>query len=156
MGESLSIRPESLHNVKRLRAETPPNQSVRVAGRLNVIRHSDKMFTLVLDSGATLRGIAEGMPPGTLAEFFGQRVIVSGTAAFRPSGRVQTIEADHIAPASEDASVWAEEPRPLFAALSRKQLYREQGPRSGISAVVGAWPGEETDAEVERLLDERS
>lgn len=154
--EQLTIRPESLENVKRLRKETPPNQYVRVAGRLNVIRHSDRMFALILESGVTLRGIAEGLPPGKLAEFFGREVVVSGTAIFRPSGRVQTIEAEQIEPAGDDAALWTEEPRPLFTDVPRKDLYREQGPRSGINAVIGAWPGDETDADIERFLNDLS
>ena len=152
----MSIRPESVENIKRLRQETPPAQYVRVAGRLNVIRHSDRMFALILESGVTLRGTAEGIPPERLAAFFGRDVVVSGTATFRPSGRVQTIAAEQIEPAEGDVSVWAEEPRPLFADLPRRELYREQGPRSGINALIGAWPGEETDEELERLLEELS
>lgn len=154
--EELTIRPESLENVKRLRKETPPDQYVRVAGRLDVIRHSDRMFALILESGATLRGIAEGLPPGRLAEFFGRQVVVSGTTTFRPSGRVQTIEAEQIDLAGEDAALWTEEPRPLLTEAPRKHLYREQGPRSGINAVIGAWPGDETDAEIQRFLNDLS
>lgn len=153
---SVTIRPESLENVKRLRKATPPPQSVRVAGQLNTIRHSDRMFALVLESGVTLRGIAEGLSPAALAKFFGRQVVVSGVACFHPSGRVQTIEAEHIEPAGDNAALWAEAPRPLFGETLRKELYREQGPRSGINAVIGSWPGEETDPELERLLEELS
>jgi hypothetical protein len=33
---------------------------------------------------------------------------------------------------------------------------RPQGPRSGINAIFGAWPGDETDDEVFAMLEEMS
>ena len=150
---ALTIRPDALERIERMRQQTPANQHVRIAGRLDVIRHSDRMFALILESGIVLRGVAEGISSQTMAELFGKQVIVSGTAIFRPSGRVQTIEAEQIEKATGDVSLWAEEPRPLFTALSRKDLQREQGPRSGLNAVIGSWPGDESDEEVRTVLD---
>ena len=148
----LTIRPEALESIEKLQQQTPPSQHVRVAGRLDAIRHSDRMFALILESGTTLRGVAEGFPPEAMAGLFGQAVIVSGTASFRPSGRVQAIEAERIEKAEGDFTLWAAEPRPLLPSLLRKDLQREQGPRSGLGAVIGAWPGEETDEEVRAVL----
>lgn len=150
---SLTIRPDALESIERLQQQTPANQRVRIAGHLDAIRHSDRMFALILESGTTLRGVAEGFPPEAMAELFGQPVIVSGTAIFRPSGRVQTIEAERIDKAEGDVSLWAAEPRPLFTSLLRKDLQREQGPRSGLNAVIGAWPGEESDDELRAVLE---
>jgi hypothetical protein len=155
-GRVLTIRPDALEKIEQLRQQTPPNQYVRIAGRLDVIRHSNRMFALILESGTTLRGVAERFPPETMAQLFGKQVIVSGTAIFRPSGRVQTIEAERIELAEGDVSLWSLEPRPLFTDLARKELYREQGPRSGINAVIGAWPGEESDEELRTVLEELS
>lgn len=150
---ALTIQPDALERIERLRQQTPQNQHVRIAGRLDVIRHSDRMFALILESGIVLRGVAEGFPPEAMAELFGKSVIVSGTAIFRPSGRVQTIEAERIEKAEGDVSLWALEPRPLFTPLTRKDLHKEQGPRSGLSAVIGAWPGDESDEEIRAVLD---
>jgi hypothetical protein len=152
----LTIDHERVSVVADMRRQTPPSQQVRVAGRLDAIRHSDRMFALILASGATLRGVAEGFPPDAMATLFGQLVVVSGLAVFRPSGRVQRIEAAHIEPAKGDVSVWAAEPRPLLSAPDYRGLARAQGPRSGLNAVIGKWPGDESDAEIAALLDEIS
>lgn len=35
-------------------------------------------------------------------------------------------------------------------------LHKPQGPNSGINAVIGKWPGDETDEEINALLEELS
>ena len=154
--QPLVIEPHTLAAVERLRSQTAPDQYVRVAGILDVIRHSDRMFALILESGATLRGLAGEVTPEQLARLFGRKVIVSGMAAFRPSGRVQAIEAESIQLAEGDVSVWAPEPQPVFDDRDLTALRRPQGPRSGVAALLGTWPGDETDAEIEAFLDELS
>ncbi|MCI0484249.1 MAG: hypothetical protein L0Y78_06675, partial [candidate division NC10 bacterium] len=133
------------------------SRRVRVAGKVDAIRHSDHMFTLILDEGPTLRGIAEGLPTNELAGLFGKVAVVSGIGVFRPSGSMLRIEADHMELAQGDVSVWSQPPKPLMevGAGSRK-FRRPQGSRSGLNAVFGAWPGDETDEEVKKRLAEIS
>jgi hypothetical protein len=53
-------------------------------------------------------------------------------------------------------SVLSMEPKPLFPTLDTRALHRSQGPKSGVAAVFGRWPGDESDEEVEALLAEMS
>jgi hypothetical protein len=108
-----------------------------------------------LESGATLRGIAEGVDPAKLAELWGKKAVISGMAVFRPSGKVLRLEADEISPAGEDFSTWSAEPKPLLGSRG-PSLRQPQGPRSGINAVIGQWPGEEDDDQVASALEELS
>src|SRR5690606_12691680 len=82
---------------------------------------------------------------------------VSGLVRYRPSGAVLRIEAEHLAPATEeDAAAWSKLPGALEAAEDVRSLWRPQGPRSGLAKIFGRWPGEETDEEIERFLAELS
>jgi hypothetical protein len=153
---TLEVKPDRLERVEQLWRKTPQDLRVRLAGRLDTIRHSDRMFTLVLGSGETLRGIAEGVEHGTLTRFFGQTVIVSGRAVFRPSGSVLRLEADRIEPATGDVSLWSRLPVSLLGDLDRRTLYKPQGPRTGINAIFGRWPGDESEAEILQALEEMS
>ena len=79
----------------------------------------------------------------------------SEQVAERPEVQVQVlrIEADNITLATgSDLEIWSAEPVPLGATLDAKTLRKPQGPRSGISAIFGKWPGDETDEEFEALL----
>jgi len=142
--------------VDRLIQGTPAPQRVRVSGTLDTIRHSDRMFTLLLEGGRAAKGIAEGLAAKQLAELFGQSVVVSGTAVFRASGGLLRIEAEAIEPAGSDAAVWSRVPTPLFRIMDAASVRKPQGPRSGVNAVIGHWPGDESDEEIATALRELS
>lgn len=154
--EGLAIERESLGRVERLIRDTPPPQRVRIGGQLDTIRHSDRMFTLTLATGESLKGMAEGVAAEQLASLFGKDVIVHGLAAFRPSGKVLRVEADEIARAEEDLELWSRAPRPLLGAIEPRSLVAEQGPRSGLNAIYGRWPGDESAEELTAALEEIS
>ena len=149
----LRISPENVKTIKELQRKTPSNRRVRVAGKVDTIRHSDRMFILILESGLTLRGIADNIEAQELARFFGKTAIVSGTAVFRPSGSLLRIEAEKIEPAKGDVSVWSVEPKPLEADIDARVLRKPQDQHSGLNAIFGQWPGDETDDELLTALE---
>lgn len=154
--EAIRIRRPQLDTLERLIRQTPPSQRVRLSGKLDMIRHHDRRFSLQLDSGESVQGIAETVAVEDLRAHFGQGVIVHGFATFQPSGRVLRIEADQIEPVSVGASVFSQMPKPVLSMLDQRSLRSEQGPRSGLNAVFGRWPGDETEEEVAKALAEIS
>lgn len=147
---------ESVAAIDRMIRTTPAPQRTRMAGTLDTIRHSDRMFTLLMDAGKAVKGLAEGVAAEQLARLFGQHVVVTGTTIFRPSGAVLRIEADAIDPAGADAAVWERIPTPLFRDLDSSALRQPQGPRSGVNAIIGRWPGDESDDAIAAALRELS
>lgn len=114
------------------------------------------MFTLLFDGGKAIEGISEGIAAEQLAVLFGHNVVVSGTAVFHASGTLQRIEAETIEPAGSDTEIWARVPTPLFRVMDAPSLRQPQGPRSGVNAVFGRWPGGESDEQVAGALRELS
>jgi hypothetical protein len=149
----LQVSSENVKTIKELQRKTPSNRRVRIAGKVDTIRHSDRMFTLILDSGQALRGIAVNIEAEELAQFFGKIAVVSGTAVFRPSGSLLRIEAEHIESAKGDVSVWSIEPKPLESDMDARALRKPQDQYSGLNAIFGQWPGDETDDEVLTALE---
>jgi hypothetical protein len=103
-----------------------------------------------------IKSIAEDTAAERMADFFGKDVVLSGSAVFRPSGRILRLDADAVEAAGPDAEVWATVPRPLFRIMDRPAFRQPQGPQSGINAIIGRWPGEESDAELAAALRELS
>lgn len=149
---SLRVGRPELERLHRLRGQTPPPHQVRISGTIDLIRHSDRMFALVLESGQALRGVATNVAPARLAELFGRAAVISGRAVYRPSGANLRIEADSIEPAGEGWEFWSRPPLPLVAEPGTHSLRRPQGARSGLNAIFGKWPGEESDAELAEQL----
>ena len=46
--------------------------------------------------------------------------------------------------------------RVLVRKLDRRSLYQPQGPDSGINAIIGRWPGDESEEEILALLEDLS
>jgi hypothetical protein len=133
------------------------SRHVRVAGKLDGMRHSNHRLTLILPTGSVVTCWAGKIEDEPLRALWGRNVVVSGVAVFRPSGKVLRIEAEHISPASEaDLELWSEVPEPLDAELDVRSLHKAQGPRSGASAVFGQWPGDDSDEEIAAYLEEIS
>ena len=152
-----AVDSERLTKVEGLLRATPPSQQVTIAGRLDTIRHSDRMFVLLLEDDSSVKGVAEGLAPRQLAEHFGKIALVEGLAAFRPSGRLLRVEATRVEAATEaDLKLWSRVPRPTFGDLPEASLILAQGPRSGINAIIGQWPGEESEEQFLAALAEIS
>jgi hypothetical protein len=148
----------ALDTFRKLRREIPPARRVVVAGKLDVLRHSDRVFTLVLDSGAIVRAVvaSDEIDLRALGELWGRTARISGLAAFRPSGALLRVDADRIEAAVGDTSLWSRMPTPLSQELDTRALHRPQGPRSGVNAIFGQWPGDESDDDLLRMLGELS
>ena len=145
---------------ERLEQRIPDPQRVRLAGKLDTIAHSDRTLTLLVgDQSERVRG---SLPEGLLNEaqqFWGHTVVVSGMAHFTSSARIQVIDVDLLHEASSrDTEFFGEVPAPLDVPelSSTSDLRIPQGPRSGLSAVIGSWPGDEDDEEVIAALEELS
>jgi hypothetical protein len=153
-GRTVLVSLEGLARVEALRRQTPPPRSVRIAGELDAIRYSDRMFELVLPSGEKLRGVAEDVEEGDLTTLWGKPVVVAGVAVFRPSGSLLRIEARAVSPASEsELAIWGMSPRPLGDQIEPRVLRMPQGPRTGLHAIFGRWPGDEEDDVVNQALE---
>ena len=150
-GHSFDVVPSGVESVGRLRKQTPKDQAARVAGTLNTIRHSDRKFELVQPSGGVIRGVAE--ETDALRELFGKKVVATGTLKFKPSGSVLRVEAAHLALANEgELRVLGVPPRPWRTPVEIPAARVPQGARSGLNALVGTWPGNETDEEFAALV----
>ena len=145
-GRSRRLVPDSIESLHNLRRRIPPPQRVRLAGKLDVLRHSNRTFGLVLDSGEAIAGVLTGsLPFDSIKPLLGHEITASGQVSFRPSGRVLRVEADQLVPAEGDQSVWGKAPKPLLHEVDTRALRQPQGPRSGLAAIIGQWPGDEDD-----------
>lgn len=154
----IRLTPAQVDQFASLESQIPPPQYVRVAGRLDSIRYSDRTFTILSTvQNQRVKGIAEPRHRSLLKELWPGPVVVAGTAHFTPAGGLLRIEADQIRTAtSEEESLWGKMPRPLSRMAVTTELRIPQGPRSGINAIIGQWPGDESDEDIMAALEELS
>ena len=162
-GDRLTMNPPPLidkdltASAAMLVRETPKPKRVRISGKLDMIRASDRAFELILNDGERLRALWVESTVAPLHECFGRPVLVEGMAVFRASGTVLRVDAEAIAPLDEVQSFFSKMPEPVIS--FRKQLERSAAPtrgQSGFAAIYGKWPGDETEKEMLAALEEIS
>jgi hypothetical protein len=140
----------SAADVPRLEAliqDTPLPQAVRFACLLDTISMSRQSVLLKAYSGeSVLARLGPRIDPEQLRTLWNQRVLVTGTAHYRPSGSIQQIAVDGLQPAEPHDELFSQTPLPT----SRQPVFRSEphDQRSGVAAFIGTWPGDESDAEL--------
>jgi hypothetical protein len=150
----LRMTSEGLDVLRRLRRQTPRDQQIILVGTLDSLRHSDRMFSMLLDTGEAVRGVLAGekIDMAEVGTLWGCRVRVGGVAKFRPSGRVLRIEAAVVEPAAGEGSFFSRIPKPIDRRIDSRSLLQPQTPSTGVGAIFGTWPGDETDDDLLRML----
>ena len=153
-GSGAVVNGRTVQTAKELYSRTPNPSRARVVGLLDQFRISTHAFGMRLDTGEEIRGVVGEDDIDAALELFRrkQRVVVRGRAFFRPSGQLLLLDVDDVEEANGESSVWSRAPKPGDVALDQTRLRRRQGKRSGLPAVVGRWPGDETDEQVEEAL----
>ncbi|RKZ50555.1 MAG: hypothetical protein DRR16_17300 [Candidatus Parabeggiatoa sp. nov. 3] len=102
-GKGLQITPESVTAFKELEANLPPPTKVKVAGKLQAIRMSDRTFRLsTAQHQQVIKGIVKPLIQKAAQALLSKDVLVSGLAYFTSNGKILRIEADHVLMAGED------------------------------------------------------
>lgn len=147
---------EVVDRAATLHQQTPRPSRVRVAGKLDMIRDSDRVFVLQLPKGEEVRGVWVGDDAQPLKEMFGQQVVVGGIAMFRPSKTLLRIDADAMSTARPEDGFFAQVPRPTGQPLDLKAIIREQHKKGGVAAMWGTMKAEESEEEFLAAIEEMS
>jgi len=140
-------------NSCRLYGRTPTPQRVRLVGNLDGLEASTQRFSLLLDSGERITCVYPDEISDRLQELWRKRVLVLGSSVFRASGNVLRVEAESIDEYANASSLFSTSPVPGNSRLDANRLRKTQGARSGMAAIMGRWPGGETEEEIEQALE---
>jgi len=151
------LDPHLLEAVHRICARIPEAQRVRVVGTLDMIRASTRTCTIRLLHGQEVLCLLLQADVQKISTLLTQPVLVLGWVQYKPSGRVLRIDAEEIRPAQQDEiAFWSRLPSPRMSEADLTTFRHPQGPRSGVAALLGHWPGNETDEEINAWLREIS
>lgn len=152
--EPVIVRPDLARTIEQLRDETPAPRAVRVTGVLDTIPSSKTDILLLLDQGETVQGRLEQPAPEELRALCETKVVVSGVAQFRPSGRLSVVDVEYVGPARDADAMWSRVPAPMPTRSSPVARLVPQDARSGVATFLGAWPGDESVDELLAALKE--
>jgi hypothetical protein len=145
-----------LEMARNLYTNTPLPQQVRIAGKLDMLRASTQSFAVLLDDGQEIRGVLREGDIEQISPLLNRRVLVLGKAVYRPSGRLLRVDVEEVTLPSGQEDFFSTIPKPIWKHFELRDVVRQQQHKMGIAAVIGKWPGEESDEEIEQALKELS
>jgi hypothetical protein len=146
----------TLATAKQLHDTTPRPQAAMIVGKLDMIRDSTQTFALIMDDGQEVRCMMAEEEVESLTPLFKHRVAVSGRAVFRASGRLLRVEAESVRDAARSDQFFAKVPKPNAPRYDLRRVIRDQGHKRGVAAIIGKWPGDETDKQIDEWMKENS
>lgn len=146
----LVVRLSDVSKIELVRDETPGPKAVRVTGTLDTISASKSDVVLTLADGTAIAAHLDAQDNEQLKALFGSRVVVSGVAQFRPSGKLLVIDVEHLGPARDGDVVFESTPK-ATARSTASLLPQDEAPI--VSTFFGTWPGDESDEELLRALE---
>lgn len=152
----IEVTLKTTKNSLKLYGNTPTPQRTRLVGNLDGLEASTQRFLLLLDSGERVSGVYPEELSDRLRELWQKRVLVLGTSVFRASGNLLRVEAESIEDGANAASLFSTPPVASSSRLDANRLRKPQGTRSGMAAIMGRWPGDETEQEIEEALEQLS
>jgi hypothetical protein len=149
--ERIFLTMAEMEKVERLKIRTPEPQAFVVSGHLDAIHHSQKRFQLAMPDNQCIPGRIDEEFMGTesLRQFWGKEVTVKGTVYFRPSGRIQLMEAQWIKPKGAGEEIFSEMPRMQTEAEFIGESLHPGQRKDWLKEVWGKWPDDEP---VEQIL----
>jgi hypothetical protein len=148
--------PALVESARVLLGKTPSPQRVRIVGQLDGLVASTQRFSVLLDSGDKVTGSFTYDQVDAMQELWRKRVLVLGTAIYRASGRLLRIDAEAVRSGENEPAVFSQMPTPPGTKIDVSRLRKPQGAKSGINAIIGKWPGDETEEVITAILEELS
>jgi len=142
-----------VQSARELVHSTPQPRRVRVSGRLDLMGASQGVLKLHV-SGGIITAIWDGEESlDQFASLFNKEVVCEGTGIFRPSGSLLRVDADALAPASQQDAFFRYMPN----AEAKSDLGRATRLRIGEPSIyqgfLGSIPAEESDEEFSAAVD---
>lgn len=139
-----------------LTRSTPQPRQIRIAGVLDMIRASTNTIGVKLDKGQEIRGVLLHGDATQIHDLLNEKVTLLGKAIYRPSGNLLRVDVAEVRSMQDEDAFFTQVPTPQRAAKDREVVVEQQRRTSNIAAIIGRWPGDETDAEIELALQELS
>lgn len=147
---AIQIASHDAPRIERLRDDTPRPHAARVTGTLDTVSASRPDVVLALGDGTRVPARMDVHDLEALRGLLGKKVVITGMAHYRPSGRLLLLDVEHLDVARPEDLIFQRAPVPRKQKLAMEPSGPSESP--GASAFFGTWPGDETDAELLEAL----
>jgi len=149
------ITKDDFQKIGQLEDSIPEPRKVIVNGQLDEMKVSKGKLGLQTEQGFVLVNDKDGSNIQDIISFMGKEITISGMAHFKPNGQLSFVEIEEFSEPGKTDKFFSKKPNAMTAKQQVLfQAKQGKGAKSfeALKALVGMWPGDETDEEFEEIL----
>lgn len=141
---TLELHKKDLTKIQVLEEQTPNPQTVLVKGLVETLKYSKSKVTIQSESGRLDAYLPNTLTPEAISRYWGKEVTITGTAHYRPSGRMAFIEIERIFEPNENDAYFSRKKSSETAEQQIQRQIAEKGYKNNLGDIIGKWPGDES------------
>jgi hypothetical protein len=145
---------KEIDKIESLFKTIPQPQKTVVAGVIDEMRFSREQVILTTSENKKTVVIVAKDLFGDLKEFFGQEIAINGMAHFKPGGQLSYVKMESFGDPGKVGKILSRKPDKMTMQQQIALQIREGKKRNPIDEIIGTWPGNETDEEFEKMLND--
>ena len=145
---------KEIDKIESLFKTIPQPQKTVVAGVIDEMKFSREQVILTTSENKKIVVIVSKDLFVDLKEFFGQEIAINGMAHFKPGGQLSYVKMESFGVAGKAGRILSRKPDKMTMQQQIALQIREGKKRNPIDEIIGTWPGNETDEEFEKMLND--
>jgi len=134
----LSLMRKDFQRIKSMEDRTPDPAPIILSGMVEMLQYSKSKIVILTEEGRSLNGVlAEGLLTGEASKYWGKKVTISGTAHFRPSGRMAFVEVERMFEPSEKDDYFSRPPRRETVEQQLERQIQQKGLQNRFGNFIG-------------------
>lgn len=131
------------------------SKKVVINGVIDEIKDSRNQLVLVTENKERVVVVVERhFDIREISRFFGKEITLTGKAHFQPGGQLSYLLLEEFAQPVKADRYFSKKPRQISVQQQIAMQLRKGKKANPLADIIGKWPGDETDEEFERMLDD--
>lgn len=151
---TITLTKKDFNKITKLEENYPEPQNIIINGKIDVLQHSKSKVTINTSEGSVYGILKDVSLNAEIKQFWGSDATVYGLGHYKANGRLDFIEIERIFKVSPEDKYFSKIP---IAEKTDQQLNRQitgKANKNWASEIFGKWPGDESDEEFDKLLND--
>ncbi|MER0442351.1 hypothetical protein [Emticicia sp. W12TSBA100-4] len=149
----LILKKNDFDKINSIQESIPEAQFAVISGKLDTLKYSASRILVETNEGFVNGILSEDISTEEISKYWGKDITLTGTAHYKPNGRLSFIEVERVFPTEESNLFFNKIPKTENVEQQIKRQLSEKKHFNYLSEIVGQWPGEESFEEILTQLD---
>ncbi|OFX41933.1 MAG: hypothetical protein A2X08_01865 [Bacteroidetes bacterium GWA2_32_17] len=148
----IEVTLKDFRKIENLEDSIPEPTKVIINGKLDEMKYSKSKLVLITNEGAVNAFAKDYVVIDGIVHYMGKELTISGMAHYKPNGQVSFIEIqEYYEPGKKDI-FFSRKPLAMDTQQQIAFQLKAGKSRNPLTAIIGKWPGNESDDEFQKML----